>query len=303
MSGFLLLVLCPLLGLLFARRGWMPPGATPVLNAWVLKVALPALILDQIPRLQVDPALVFPIFAPWIVFVGAFALMPWLRRRCDWSRAQVGALTLTCGLGNTSFVGLPMLLAIIGPPAMGPAIIADQLGTFLALSTVGVMTAGWYAGHSSHPVEVFKRLAASTPFVALAAALVLRALGGWPAAIAEPVTGVLHRLAETLTPLALFSVGLQFRPAALRAYRSQLIAGLAWKLVLAPLIALALAWLLGLRGLPSTVGILQAAMGPMIMAGIVAQEHGLEPALANLVVSLGIACSFVTVPLWYLLLT
>jgi predicted permease len=51
-----------------------------------------------------------------------------------------------------------------------------------------------------------------------------------------------------------------------------------------------------------TVGVLQAAQGPMITAGILAQEHRLDPDLASLVLGLGILLSFVTAPIWFLLI-
>jgi predicted permease len=54
------------------------------------------------------------------------------------------------------------------------------------------------------------------------------------------------------------------------------------------------------HGLPVTVGVLQAAQGPMITAGILAQEHRLDPELVTLTVGLGILLSFLSAPLWYL---
>lgn len=299
MSAFLLLITCPALGWLFARRGWMPAGTHGVINAWLLRVAFPALVLEQIPRLQWDSTLLFAAATPWIVILGAATLIPLVGGRLGWSRASIGALVLTCGLGNTAFIGLPMIQALAGPQALGPALLSDQIGSFLALSTMGVILAGLYAGDRIEPRELLRRLMRFPPFIALALALLVRLLfGGWP----EPVSFVLHRLGDTLTPLALFSVGLVFRFGALRG-RAQLVAvGLAWKLVLAPLAAVALALVAGVGGLPMTVGVLQAAQGPMITAGILAQEHRLDPELVTLTVGLGILLSFVTAPLWFLLI-
>ena len=298
MSAFLLLISCPLLGWVFARRGWMPGGAHAVLNAWLLRVAFPALVLDQVPRLHIDSSLIFAAAAPWVVMAGAALLIPLAGRRLGWSRASTGALVLVCGLGNTAFIGLPMIQALVGPHALGPALIADQLGSFLALSTVGVMLAASYAGDRLDTKEVLQRLVRFPPFLALIAALAVRfTFGGWP----EPVALVLRRLGDTLTPLALFSVGLVFQFGALRGRASYVVVGLAWKLVLGPLVALGIAFGMGLSGLAVTVGVLQAAQGPMITAGILAQEHRLDPELVSLVVGIGILFSFATAPLWFLL--
>jgi predicted permease len=109
-------------------------------------------------------------------------------------------------------------------------------------------------------------------------------------------------LGVTVSRLALFSVGLVFQFGALRGRAAYVAVGLAWKLVLGPLAALALAFGLGISGMAVTVGVLQAAQGPMITAGILAQEHRLDPDLASLVLGLGILLSFVTAPIWFLLI-
>jgi predicted permease len=298
-SAFILLLLCPLLGYLFARFHWMPPGSTAALNAWVLRVALPALVLVQIPHVRLDPAMLFPALAPWGVMIGAMVLMPIAARVLGWSRGTTGALVLTCGLGNTAFVGLPMISALVGAEGLPSALIADQLGSFLALSSLGVTTAAIYAGRRPRVREIALRVLRFPPFGALIIAFVARALGGWPDALET----VLHQLASTLTPLALFAVGLQFKLGALRDAALPMTVGLLWKLVMAPSVVLGLSFFHGVSGIPVQIAILQAAMAPMITAGILAQDHQLDPLLATLTVSVGIALSFVSVPLWWWLLS
>jgi hypothetical protein len=41
-------------------------------------------------------------------------------------------------------------------------------------------------------------------------------------------------------------------------------------------------------------------MGPQIGGAIVAMQYGLSPSLITLMVGIGIALSFLTLPLWYL---
>jgi len=43
-------------------------------------------------------------------------------------------------------------------------------------------------------------------------------------------------------------------------------------------------------------------MPPMITAGIIAAEHDIDPPLAGLMVAFGVVFSFVTLPLWRLIL-
>jgi len=58
----------------------------------------------------------------------------------------------------------------------------------------------------------------------------------------------------------------------------------------------------GVGGLVLTVGVLQAAMAPMVSATILADEYDLEPTLANTVLGAGIVLSLLTIPLGNLLL-
>ena len=299
MSAFLLLLLCPLLGAMFSRLRWMPEQAHLGINAWVLRVAFPALLLERIPTLAWESQLVFTAAMPWMVLLGAALLFPLMGRWMGWDRRSVGALVLTCGLGNTAFVGLPMILALAGPDALGPAMIADQLGSFLALSTVGMVLASVYAGDRVHLREIARRIASFPPFLALVAALVVRFLGGWP----EMVSEVLQRIGSTLTPLALFSVGFSFRFTRIRGRLALLGVGLAWKLILAPLVAFGLAVGTGIGGMAMLAGVMQAAQGPMITAGLMAQEHRLDPELVTVVLGTGILLSFLTAPLCFFLLS
>ena len=100
-----------------------------------------------------------------------------------------------------------------------------------------------------------------------------------------------------MTPLALFSVGLQFKFHPGDRQLGAVSWGLAWKLLLAPLLCWAMGVATGVGGLVLTVGVLQAAMAPMVSAAILADEYDLEPALANTVLGAGIVLSLLTIPL------
>lgn len=298
MSAYLLLLLCMGLGIGMARWAPMPDNAPMVLNAWVVRVALPAMILLTVPTLHFHWDLLVLVLGAWWVMFGAMILMPIAARRFGFDRATVGCLILTTGLGNTSFVGLPLLQALRGPDARGPAIVADQLGTFFTLSITGIIVAAIYSGGKPSAAEIGRRIVRFPPFSALVAAFAIAPFFQWPPIARD----LLQTLANSMTPLALFAVGLQFRFAVTRHDLKAMGVGLAWKLFVAPI---SFALCVGLwfhAGMETSVAILQTAMAPMITGGIVAQQHGLKPALANAVVSYGILASFLTVPLFSLVL-
>jgi hypothetical protein len=292
-SALLLVVVCIGAGALVARLPH-PPGLVAGLNWWVLNIALPPLILLKVTALSWSIELLWPAAAMWLVFFGAWLTMAGMGRVCGWTRGETGALVLTCGLGNTAFVGYPMIEALRGDAALGVAVVADQLGTFLLLSTFGLVAAAWHAGTRVAPAAIARRVLLFPAFIALALAALLRLLD---LQIPETLAPVLARLGDTLTPLALFSVGLQLQLHASWGDVGRMGAGLGWKMLAAPALVWAvLAWR-GVSPPVADIAVLQAAMAPMITAGILAQQHGLAPALANRIVGVGIVLSLVSVPL------
>ena len=298
MSALLLLFVCLVLGGCVVRFAKPPPGIVPGINWWVINVALPALVLELIPKLTFDAQLWFPVAAMWLTFFGAWLLFGLLGPRLGWSRQRTGALILVCGLGNTAFMGYPLLQALHGQPGLTLAVVADQLGAFPLLASAGVVVACLYAGRTPKPAAIVRRMLTFPAFVALIVGIAVAALGGWP----DWLDGVLSPIGATLTPLALFSVGLQFK---FQLGDRQLGAvgwGLGWKLLLAPLLCWGMGVAAGIGGLVLTIGVLQAAMAPMISAAILADQYDLEPALANTVLGAGIVLSLLTIPLGNLLL-
>ncbi|HEY8586066.1 MAG TPA: AEC family transporter [Rhodanobacter sp.] len=289
----LLLFVCLILGTLVARFAKPPAGTVQGINWWVLNVALPALVLELIPRVKFDPQLWFLVASMWLTFGGAWLLFGLLGPRLGWSRKRTGAMILVCGLGNTAYMGYPLIQALQGKAGLALAVVADQIGAFPVLASAGIVVASLYSGHTPQPGLIIRRIVTFPAFIALVIGILVGLGGGWPALL----DGVFAPIGATLTPLALFSVGLQFK---FHPGQRQLGAaswGLTWKLLLAP----ALCWVLGVAagvgGQVLTVGVLQAAMAPMVSATILADEYDLEPSLANTVLGAGIVLSLITVPL------
>ena len=294
----LLLFVCLLLGVLVARFARPPAGIVHGINFWVLNIALSALVLEFIPKVQFTTQTWFLIATMWVTFFGAWLLIGTIGSRLGWSRQRIGALVLVCGLGNTSFMGYPLMQALHGKAGLTLAVVADQLGCFPLLASAGIVVASIYAGRTPQPRIIARRILSFPPFISLVIGLVVGALGGWP----PLMDGVFGPIGSTLTPLALFSVGLQFRFHLGHRQLGAATLGLSWKLLLAPLVCWGMGVAAGVQGLVLTVGVLQAAMAPMVSAAILADEYDLEPSLANTVLGAGIVLSLITIPLGNLLL-
>jgi predicted permease len=298
LNNLLLLILCFLVGMLLRRSRRMPDNAPQTLNSFIIHVSLPALTLLYIHNLKLSGDVLLVGAMAWLVFGLSFAFFRAVGRWLELPRATVGALILVGGLGNTSFFGLPMVEAFYGPSGLTTAIVADQLGSFFALSVLGITVAGIYSSGRPTAAQIVKRIALFPPFISLCVALLLI-----PVEYADWFTALLKRLGDTLAPLALLSVGLQLRLGHLAEHRRNLALGLGFKLILAPLaVFLFYVPLLGAHGQAIQVTLFEAAMPPMITAAIVASEHELDPELSTLMVAVGLILSFFTLSGWWWLL-
>lgn len=293
MSNFLLILSCLGLGAVLRARALFPREAHLSLNAFIIYISLPALTLRVVPALTIHPAMLLPFTAGVLIFGLAGLFFKLMARYFSLDRATEGCLVLVCGLGNTSFVGFPVIEALYGAEGLQVAILVDQ-GTFLTLAVGGVLVALRYSGEEVKVGLMLRKVLYFPPFLAFGLALL------WmPWGVPDILKPVLDKLAATLTPLALVSVGLQLR-FDLSAFRGRDFGlGLGYKLFMAPAFIGALAWLwLDTQSLLFRVTVLEAAMAPMVTASILASQSRLNPPLANLLVGLGIPLSGLSLAGW-----
>ncbi|MCU7494668.1 MAG: AEC family transporter [Ignavibacteria bacterium] len=298
MENFLLIFILLTFGIILKPFKLFPENAAHVLNLFVIYVSLPALVLLNIPKLSFSSELIIPVLIPWLMIIFSAVLILFLARIFKWRRSIVGGLLLVVPLGNTSFLGIPMIKAFFGQDHIPYAILYDQFGSFLALATYGSVVLALY-GNGSRPgiKDIVKKVIYFPPFIALIVALLLRFWSYPPVMV-----GVLQMAAETLVPVVMFAVGLQISFRLPRSVVSPMIIGLLIKLILAPLAALAVCSAFGILTPPARVSVFEAGMGPMITAGALAIIAGLEPELMASMVGLGIALSFLTLPVLFQML-
>lgn len=295
MNNLLLLVVAFAAGIFLRKTGRFPDSTPMALNGFVIHVSLPALTLLHVHALELDRSLALTALMPWLFFGAAWGFYRLVGRALALPRRTVGALILVTGLGNTSFVGLPMIEAWYGKEWLGVGVVADQLGSFIALSTLGLLTAAAYSSGTTSPREIARRVLLFPPFQALVLAVLLR-----PVAYPDAMVSVLQRLGDTIAPLALASVGFQLRFRLAPGVLPPLALGLAFKLLLGPaLVYLLYVIVFGNGGPVIRITIFEAAMAPMITAGIIAIDHELDPPLVTLLIGVGIPLSFLTLAGWW----
>ncbi len=293
-DAFALVLAMLVLGVLFQRLKALPADAAQALTLVVLYVCLPAAVLRYAPRLELSAALLGVAAVPWLLLLATVLLVGLLARMLKLRRDQHGVLLLTVALGNTSFLGYPLTRALIGEDALPYAVVYDQFGAFLIMSTFGLWVLARYGGDAvPSPREMARKVLLFPPLWALVVGLTVM-----PASPPSWIDGALLRLSEALLPLAMLTIGLSVRFALPRDELKPLAAGLALKLAVMPALALLLVPMLGMSGDMARTTVLEAAMPSMVTAGALAIAQGMAPRLAAAMVGYGLLLSLVTLPLW-----
>ena len=284
-------------GIIFRLAKTLPADAHKGINAWVIYLALPAVSFKYLPSIQWSSDLLLPLVSPIVVWLGAWCWIHLYVRKSGLDKASEGGLKLVAGLSNTSFLGFPLVTAYFGEANLGIAVICDQV-TFTLLSTAGLLVA--INSSQKHELSVgliVKKVVQFPPFLGCVGALVI------PHFVDLTVLSPLFdRLASTVGPLALFSIGLQLH---LKGWKSQIrpvSIALFYKLLIAPTLVALLFMALGMKGTTAQVTLFEAAMPTLVSSGIVAEHYHLNPDLANLVIGVGIVLSFSTTFLWWLVI-
>lgn len=197
-----------LIGYVAARVGILPLAAVPGLNSFVLYFALTALLFRlgaQTPvRELLDPVLL----GVWTVaglLVLAAGVLVGLRRRAGWLDAAFGGLIAV--LPNSGFMGLPLITALLGVAAAGPIITSLLVDVVLMQSIAVALSQREVARDGGLLLQVRASLlrVVRNP---MPWAIVLGAgwgMTGMP--LPGPLDTILAMLADSATPVALFTIG------------------------------------------------------------------------------------------------
>jgi hypothetical protein len=295
MENFIHIAVFVMLGIVFRRLEAFPPETVRVLNMFALYVSLPAVILLKVPQISFSGEVLAPILMAWGALFLSAVLVLMAARIFEWPRSATGVLLLVVPIGNTSFMGVPIITAFFGDAGLRHLVVYDQFGTMLIFATYGSLILALYGREGSISLRsMLGRALLFPPSMALAAGIALLPWG-YPLLVER----FLQTTAATLTPLVMTAIGFQLRLHLQPTLRAPLCFGLGLKLIVAPLAVLIICRLLGLRGLAVDVSILEAGMPPMVTAGALAVVAGMNAELSTALVGLGLLLSFGTLPLFY----
>lgn len=299
MQNFVIIGVFISLGMALRRLRVLPDNTPFVLNMIAIYLCLPALILINAPKIAFSREALLAAATPWALLVLSVALVLLGARIWQWSRPVTGVLLLVVPLGNTSFLGIPIIRAFFGAAGLPNLIIYDQIGTMIIFATYGSLILSLYGQEGTLSVAaVIRKMLFFPPSIALAAGLTLKSWH-YPATL----TFALQCLATPLAPIVMTAIGLQLKFRLSRHLAGPVGIGLGIKMLAAPLAVLVVCRLIDMKGVPVGVTIMEAGMPPMVTAGALAAVAGMEAELAIALVGIGIICSFGSLPFLHWLAT
>ncbi|MFL0683742.1 MAG: AEC family transporter [Algoriphagus aquaeductus] len=301
MTGALVAFLCLFLGLVLQKVDKFPSEkAANWVQAYLIYIVLPALALLYIPKIQPSWGLLIPVSAAWFTFFLSWGIFGYLGKKLNWGKNVTGCLIIVAGLANTSFLGFPVIEGLYGREGLPIALLIDQGGSFLLVSSLSILVGSLYGNHSESLKQVPLKILKFPPFGFLVGTLMMSL---FQIPTPEVLIPSLQIIGKTMPSMALLVIGLRFS-VDLQSISSKFFwYGLGYRLILAP----ALVWLIysqvmDSRSLEFKVTVLESGMAPMITGSIIAIQFGLQPRLASLLSGLGMPISAISLAIWYFLL-
>ncbi|MGP1449668.1 MAG: AEC family transporter [Wolinella sp.] len=287
-----------LAGYLAKKTHLIEQKSAPVLIDYIVYFAIPALVFEQIYYLKINTTLFFLVFIMLFSIACSTILVVLLGRFLGFALPTLVTIAMMSGFGNTLFLGAPVIEGFMGEVAMREVIFYDQFITALPVALFGPFILALANKEDASLRKNILAVLRFPPAIAMALALMLKSVE-----IPEIVFHTLRMFGATVTPMALFAVGLQLVFSSIRSEWRATILVLFGKMILAPLIVFLLVIAFGVKfDASSHVAILQAAMPPMVLASAMVMKAQLNTSLAVATVAFGVGASLVILPTIYSLL-
>ncbi|HIQ39389.1 MAG TPA: transporter [Methanothermococcus okinawensis] len=243
-----------------------------VLNNVVVYISMPSTVFltiiknvspGELPLFIKLPILIFFIFT--LCGIVGYILGSYLKLE----RRSIGGLILVCALGNTGFLGYPVIYGFYGDPGLVRAIFCDMgsvIASLLIGTFVGITFGEGIKGEDNTSIYIIKKLLRFPPFIACILSILFIILGIGVEDIPTFLVDILNYLSKATVPLIMISLGLSLSPSSTKFGIKYGIIALLVRMGVAPLLAVILSMMFFLEGLERNVLILQSAMPSAMMS-------------------------------------
>lgn len=277
------------------RTGFFSEGATAALTKFVFYFALSAMLFRFSATLSLgdllDRNFILAYLAGTTAVYVIVAIVALLRRR----GVAEAAIEAQCGaIGNTGFLGLPLLAALMGEQSIGHNMVVLSIDLIVFSSLIVILVTGSREGQLSPRILVTVGLGLVKNPMIVSIVLGL-AWSSTSQPLPRPLDDLLQTLGAAATPGALFAIG-----ASLASKSAERFAVAGWlsfaKLILHPAcVAVAALWIWPVEPYAAAVMIAAASLPVAGNIYMLAQHYGVAPARVSASILISTALSIVTV--------
>lgn len=271
--------------------------ATAYLTKFVFYFALSAMLFRFSANLSLADILDWQfVFAYLAGTTVVYLLANWIALRRGLPMAEAAVEGQCAVIGNVGFLGIPMLVLLLGEAAIGPVMMVLAVDLIVFGSLIVILITGSRDGRMSPKVLVTVALGLiKNPMIVSVSLGLLVSAYGLP--IPDPVNDFLLLLGAAATPGALFAIG-----ASLASKSAERLAVAGWlslcKLVLHPAaVAVAALFVFQIDAYAAGVMIAAASLPVAGNVYILAQHYGVAPSRVSASILISTAISVVTVSL------
>jgi malonate transporter len=263
-------------GFVAGRARLLGRDGSGALNVFVTWFALPALLFSAIANVRLSEVLNLPFIAAFgLVIVIVFGVgMLMARLGSGAGLAHMSLHGLSAAYGNVGYIGIPLCLYALGPQGAVPAAAATCLGSaFLLTVAMVLIESDLQAGRGIWRTawRVLGAVAQSPVLIAIVLGGVVSALG---IAVPVPLQRFLDLIGAAAAPCALFAIGLFLSDTSIRANLREVGLVTIAKVLLQPLLALAIVpWFLPLDSVWAQAALLMAALPTASNAFVLARQY------------------------------
>ena len=290
--------------LMAAGLGWRvlrPAGLTAeqtrlVLTTFVYYMLLPAMVLDVLWTADIGlQSLQYTLLGVSCLLLGMFSTFL-VGRLFKFDNRRLGAIILAT-VPNVTYLGLPVLEQTFGSWARSVVIQLDLFAAAPVVLTLGILIARHYGEDNSVKPKPMLSFLNAPPFWAATFAVLLNLNG-----VIAPdwLTGVLQKLSAAVVPLMLVSLGLALNWKAVVARNiPYVIPVILIKMIIMPLLAIALISHLPMEGKYKAAAVLDMAMPSMVLGIVFCDRYRLDSGLYAMTVTVTTALSLISLPFWH----
>ncbi len=211
----------------------------------------------------------------------------------EWDSATQGSFLLTTMVGNTGYLGYPVILSLVGSQYFGWAIFYDLLGTMLASYGLGVVLAARFGSAVGGTGQIIKALFYNPTLWSFCLGLVLHDVE-----LPGPVDRVLNSLGWSAIALSLILIGIRLRQMSSWQHVHKASVSLSIKMLIVPLGLGIVLHQIALDPAVELVMLLQTAMPPAFASLVLSEAFGLDQELTVTTLVMGTLGLLGMLPLW-----